>query len=236
MSPITSSLAHWSLGGGLTLGQVAVSDPRLAFALLPQSPTGGDVSLSDVLSAAADQCGGCPLPWRILPICSSFLSASSCAPPAGAGITEGTCKVEASSDAILRDLWIRKITYTVRRPLAFANSIFKAQSDHSNKLNPNIDFTFRVQSTFGDFVFTADPTPIETIEDVFECVCPIGFVIPALAVIKAEFFLRRDLAPDEIPTEVCIVLHGVQLARRYNVELALAVTTLAARGVDCGGC
>jgi hypothetical protein len=221
--PKGQGLSDWILpGGDITLGQVARSDPRLAAALLPPQVQGEGVGVGGHnpldLITLADTCPA--FIWRPLNICATFTTTE---PKTIKGQVEGI---------ITRDLWIRKVVYTVRRPNAFAGSIFKAQSDHFNKLNPNVDFTLIVRSYF-DYVISPDPTPLENIEMVFECVCPIGFVIGCAATIEADFTLRRALAADEIPYEVCITLHAITLPRRYDIGLQVAVAALAAQGVCC---
>jgi hypothetical protein len=217
---------NFILPGGVTLGQVAAHDPRLAAALLPPPSPRRDVGVGmhdgfadiDALALFADTCPAFML--KSVPICASFTSTEPKTIPAQFG------------SLITRDLWVRKITYTVRRPNAFAGSIFKAQSDVNNRLNPNVDFRLTVKS-FTDYVIASEPTPLETIELVFECVCPIGFVLGCAATIEADFTLRRALAADEIPYEVCIVIWAITLPRRYDISLEIAIAALAARGIGC---
>jgi len=214
--------------GNLTLGQVAAANPRLAAALLPPMPErqqdrglgshGVSIdSLAD-LALLQDPCPAFTL--KAIPVCATFTSTEPKTIPAQFGTL------------ITRDLWIRKITYTVRRPNAFAGSIFKAQSDVFNAQNPNVDFTLTVKS-FTDFVIASEPTPLETLELVFECVCPIGFVLGCAASIAANFTLRRALAADEVPYEVCIVFWAITLPRRFDISLEVAIAALTARGIDC---
>jgi hypothetical protein len=108
------------------------------------------------------------------------------------------------------DLWIQKITYTVQRPNAFAGSIFKAQSDEFNKLNPDIDFELIIRSII-PYVISTDFTPLENIPNVFECVCPAGLILTCAANVQARFQNIRTLAADENPTIVTISLHGRRL-------------------------
>jgi hypothetical protein len=224
----TGGLRDLVLPGGLTLGQVAAVDPRLAAALLPQMPQRRDefgvgshsIESLDQLALLQDPCPAFML--KAIPICGTFTSTEPKTIPAQFGTL------------ITRDLWIRKITYTVRRPNAFAGSIFKAQSDVNNALNPNVDFTLTVKS-FTDYAIVSTPTPLETLDLVFECVCPIGFVLGCAATIQADFTLRRALAADEVPYEVCIVFWAITLPRSYNISLEVAIAALAARGIDCCG-
>jgi hypothetical protein len=107
-------------------------------------------------------------------------------------------------------MWVRSVTYTVKRPNAFAGNIFKAQSDYFNSLNPNIDFQLTIKS-YCQYVIAPDFTPLENIEQVFECVCPAGFVLGCSTNILAEFVNTRDFANDEIPTIVAVTLHAMRL-------------------------
>ncbi|SRR6266542_601380 len=219
-----SELRSLRLPGGVTFGEVALADPKLAYALVgPKVPELQNLGvgalvprLSPVLTIP-----DCPWAWEIINLCASFVSG-----------TAGKTISAQLAGVISRDLWVRKITYTVRRPNAFAGSIFKAQSDHFNKLNPNVDFTLIVKS-YWNYVISADPTPLENIEMVFECVCPVGFVLGCASTISATFTLLRALAADEIPYNVCISLHAVSLPRRYDCSLDEALVALAAREIDC---
>ncbi len=180
------------------LGQVAACDPRLANAIIRP----------DLLGWGEPSCGW---GWEIVNINGEFTS--------GAANTQ--IPFQALQGIVEVDLWIRKVTYTVRRPNAFANNIFKAQSDYYNRLNPNIDFTMVVKS-YCRYVISPDPTPLENIEQVFECVCPVGFVLGCSTQISGNFTNLRAFSdgtnntPDEIPTNVVITLHGVRLPTRYD--------------------
>lgn len=184
-----STLAKPAFGGPQFLGQIAAYDPRLAYTLL-QVP--GLIRAGGFIDT-----GG----WEIINLVGRFES--------GAANTQVQAKLQGIVEA---DLWVRRVTYTVRRPRAFAGNIFKAQSDYFNKLNPNIDFTLIVNSYCRYFI-SPEPTPLENIETVFECVCPAGLVLRCAASMVATFTIRRDLAPDEIPTEAIISLHCTRLPR-----------------------
>jgi hypothetical protein len=226
IQPPPAQLGDWVLPGpgNVTLGQVALADPRLAAALLPPEKGSGGLSghgQGGILPGGGFGIDACPaFVWKLIDICADFTT------------TEPKTISAQVTSVITRDLWVRKITYTVRRPNAFAGSIFKAQSDHFNKLNPNVDFTLTIHSYF-DYVITADPTPLENIEMVFECVCPIGFVIGCALSIEATYTLLRALAADEVPYNVCITLHTITLPRSYNVAFDVALAALASRGVCC---
>lgn len=182
--PIERSL--WR--GPQWLGEIAPIDPRLAYTLLRVPGLVGP-------NGCLNEAGG----WEIINLVGRFESGA-------AGTT-----VEAKLQNFLNtDLWIRRVTYTVRRPNAFSGNILKAQSDYFNKLNPNIDFTLLIDS-YCRILVSPGPTPLENIETVFECICPAGIVLRCSAGLLATFTLNRNLAPDEIPTEAIISLHGTVL-------------------------
>jgi hypothetical protein len=128
------------------------------------------------------------------------------------------------------DLWVRKVTYTVRRPLAYAGNILKAQSDYFNALNPNINFTLTINS-FCRYLISPQQTPLENIGIAFECVCPVGLVLRSSASIQSQFTLLRALDTDngEIPMDAVITLHATRLPLglygQYGREQALALLT-----------
>lgn len=127
---------------------------------------------------------------------------------------------------VTSDMWIRKVTYTVRRPNAFAGNVFKAQSDYYNAKNPNIDFQLIVNSYFR-YMISPEFSPLENIETAFECVCPVGLVLRCSASLDASFVNLRAFAEDENPTEAIITLHGTRLPMEYygncNSEQARAM-------------
>lgn len=115
------------------------------------------------------------------------------------------------------DFFVSDIRSTVRRPNAFAGSVFKAQSDLANAANSGIDVILRTQggTPGAQFVINGSFMPLELIAP------PIGgatssplvcdWVLPHMQTIKAEFILTRTLASDEIPTEVTIAFSGSRL-------------------------
>ena len=222
--PSAGRLGDWVLPGGVTLGQVARADPRLAYSLLPPEPPKQGVGVGGhgglIIPGYND---GCPaFILKSIPICASFT-----------GTAPTTISAQPASGFVLtNDIWVRKLTYTVRRPNAFAGSIFKAQSDVNNALNPNVDFELIVRS-YADYAIASSPTPLETLQLVFECVCPVGFVVSCATTFEASFTLRRALAADEVPYEVCIVIWGITIPRRYDVAIETALAALVARGIDC---
>lgn len=206
------------------LGEVARIDPRLAVSLLGGIDDHGQVIRPDLLGWGDPTCGW---GWEIINIAGQF--------------NEGTADqhVRGQITGIVEaDLWVRRVTYTVKRPSAFSGSIFKAQSDYFNRLNPNIDFTLQINSHC-KYLISPDPTPIENIEQTFECVCPVGFVLGCSANIQAEFVNTRtflcgqetEADNGECPTIVVITLHAVRLPTRYD-SCAIKTAVNALHSID----
>lgn len=215
------------------LGEIAQIDPRLAYSLV-----GGPAALEkskesqlgvgsqgiirpDLLGWGKASCGW---GWEIINLSAQFedTAANQVIPAKQSGIVE-------------QDLWIREVKYTVARPNAFQGNILKGESDHYNKLNPNIKFSLIVNS-WCRYLISPDFTPLENIEQVFECVCPIGFVLSCNSQMTAQFTNCRALfdtseTNSEIPTEVTISFHAIRLPTRYD---ACAVDAAAAALVEMG--
>lgn len=190
------------------LGTLAQCDPRLAASIIRP----------DLIGWGEPACGW---GWEIIKLSAEFSSTAA----------DQHIDYNLQNGVITSDLWVRKVTYTVRRPSAFAGSIFKAQSDYFNMLNPNIDFTMTVKS-FCRYVISPTETPLETISNHFECVCPVGFVLGCNASISGQFINKRALASDETDTEAVIVLHCVRLPTRYeSCSLKTARDLLEGMGV-----
>lgn len=189
----------------LWLGDVAIADPVLAWTLL-QSGSCKDGYVT----------GG----WEIINIAGSFQGGNAGATVNGAypGIVEA-------------DLWVRKVTYTVRRPNAFAGNVMKAQSDYYNSLNPNIDFSLTINS-YCQYLIATEPTPLENIAMAFEMTAPAGIVLQCSARVSAIYTLRRNLAAGENPTEAVISLHTTRLPRNVygSCQREQAIQTLIAMG------
>lgn len=171
------------------IGQCAKSDPQLAWALLQAASQPGGLVDS----------GG----WEILNLEGTFVTGEQ-------GET-----IDAVMQGIVEaDLWLRAVTYTVRRPNAYAGNILKAQSDVENAKNPNVDVSLLV-SSFCQFLITgqASNTPLENLPSVFSCACPAGLVLRATARITSQLFLKRDLDDEvgEVPYNVVISLHTTRL-------------------------
>lgn len=221
--PSTPKLLGPDMSRSGWLGEVARHDPRLAVALLGGVSADAEFIRPDLLGWGDPTCGW---GWEILKLTGTFET--------GAANTE----VEGQLDGIVEaDLWVRKVVYTVKRPNAFANSIFKAQSDFFNAKNPNIDFTLTIKSHCR-YLISPDPTPLENIENTFECVCPVGFVLGCSAQIRATFVNTREfvgtsgqVVVGEIPTIAVITMHCVRLPTRYDsCALDTAVKALVSAG------
>lgn len=190
-----------ALGSGLPIhiGMIGECNPQLALTLLDSGRApGGWVDT-----------GG----WEIINVKGVFndVTANQGVP----GIFQGLVEI---------DFWVQKVSYTVRRPNAFAGSIFKAQSDVYNALNPNIDFQLIIKN-YCEYVISPDPTPLENIVMAF---CnPTGLILRCSAGISANFTNKRALAADESPTEAIITLHGMRLPRdmysRCQADAARAI-------------
>lgn len=176
--------------GNLGICDIACQDPALAYALLQPIIHGERVGVYNGL--------------EIVNLIGEFTS----------GTADQTIPARQSG-VISGDFWLRKVTYTVRRPNAFAGSILKAQSDHFNKENPNVDFQLLINTGLGcKYVIASDPTPLENIEIAFEC-CPVQIVLGCSASFAASFTLNRALASDEVPYEVVISLYGMVIPGIY---------------------
>lgn len=194
-----------ALGHPEWLQDTAYFDPRLAWLLL---------------SCGRGNCIA-PSGWEILNLLGRWDS--------GAANTA----VEAHlSDRLDTDLWVRRVTYTVRRPNFAEGSIFKGQSDYYNQKNPNITFEMQIKS-FCNYFIAQDPTPLENICASFECVCPAGLVLRCNSQIRVRYVNLRDFTETEIPTEAIISLHGVTLPPNMysSCDVPTAIANLQNAGV-----
>src|SRR5262245_58586206 len=178
------------------LGEIAMQDWRLAGALLAAAKAGAGYRLQNGMLLDTIGARG----WQIINVKATF--SSTAADKTVEGQTLGIVETE---------LWVRRVTYTVRRPRYAQGSIWKAQSDYFNKLNPNIDVNPFIIHSFCNYIIADSATPLENIEAVFECVCPAGLVLGCSANIEAFFTILRELQSDEVPTDVVISLHGTRL-------------------------
>lgn len=174
------------------LGTVAHCDPRLAAAIIRP----------DALGVGEPACGW---GWEIITLAGQFSGTAA----------DQHISYNLQNGIVSQDLWVRKVTYTVRRPSFATGSLWKAQSDYFNMLNPNIDFIMEVKS-FCNYLISPTETPLETISNHFECVCPVGFVLGCNANISGQFINKRTLGDDETDTEAVIVMHCVRLPTPYR--------------------
>lgn len=184
-------------GGARWLGEIALQDWRLAGTLLKASKMQGSqygLGHGQIITAATA--------WTIYNLKARWES------------TTADKQVKAQiTGTVETDTWIRRVTYTVRRPNFAAGSIWKAQSDYFNRLNPNIDVEQFLVKGFCNYFISPEATPLENIEAVFECVCPAGLVLTCDASIMAFFRNLRAFTSDEVPVEVIISLHGTRLPK-----------------------
>lgn len=180
------------LPGRLGLGEVAQVDPRLANAIIRP----------DLLGWGEPSCGW---GWEILNLTGSFT----------AGAAGQNIEFQQQRGPTETDLWIRTVTYSVQRPNAFPGNIFKGQADYYNSLQPDINFTL-VVSSYCKYVISPTMTPLQSISQQFECVCPVGFVIGCSGQLSGQFTNLREFTEGENPTIVTITLHAVRLPTRYD--------------------
>lgn len=176
--------------GDLGICDIACQDPNLAYALLQPIIHGERVGAYNGL--------------EIINLVGEFTSG------------EANQTISARQIGVIGgDFWLRKITYTVRRPNFATGNIFKGQSDHYNAENPNVDFDFLINNGLGCKYTIADgPTPLENLPIAFEC-CPVQIVLGCAASFVARFTLNRALAAQEIPYQVIISLHGMLIPGMY---------------------
>jgi hypothetical protein len=171
----------------LWLGDVAACDAKLAWTLreMGRAP-GGYIDT-----------GG----WELIPISASWTAG-----------TVNTTQDGSTQGIVEAELWVREVTYTVRRPEAFSGNVLKSLSDVMNSLQPNIDFTLNIKS-YCNYLIATQPVPLETIRSVFSTCCPAGLVLRCGSQIEATFTNRRAFSDAELPVDVAVVLHAIRLPR-----------------------
>jgi len=179
------------------LGDVACYDAKLAYTALQGGlAEGGYVT---------DTSG-----WEVLTLKATWGGPANTADiPSNTGV-KGQLEPPGIVEA---DLWVRKVTYTVRRPVAFPlGGALRAQSDFFNMLNPNIDATLQINSFCRYFISPA-PTPLELIPEAFSYVSPAGLVLRCSASIEANFANTRTFLALAGETEVnaSITFHCLRL-------------------------
>lgn len=204
------------------LGEIALHNPHLAWTLLQAAREQKGYRLAG--GYVVTETGG----WEMISIKGRFdaLTADQ----------HITARLLGTIEA---DIWVRRVTYTVRRPNFAAGSPFKGFFDYFNRLNPNIDFELIVQS-FCPYLISPEPTPLENIENVFECVCPAGLILKCSATFEAFFTNLRALSSDENPTEAIVTFSGTRLPKGLygGCDWSTLVADLVAAGAmtEAGGC
>jgi hypothetical protein len=208
------------------LGDIAAHDPRLAYTLLKSGQVSGGSSYlgGGMTPGGYVDTGG----WEILNL-RAFWS-----DPAPLQVVQGKLL-----GIVETDLWVRRVTYTVRRPDAFLNNILKAQSDYYNSLNPNIDINELLINSYNRYVISPSDTPLENISTVFEAVAPAGLVLRSTTNVVSSFTNRRAFT--EIPAgsylDAVISFHATRLPSGFygSVDPAAAIALLAEMGYLPGG-
>lgn len=205
-----------------TIGELAVFDPRLAYTLA--SCADGDCDTSRVYLPTDSEwaTGG----WEIINLKGTFTSGAA-----------GTSVQAQMFGIVAADLWVRRVTYTVKLPNV-AGNLLSPQYAYYNRLNPNIDFTLLINS-YCRYTISPELTPLENIETVFECVCPAGIVLGATSNMSASLQLTRTYSDGtngsiaEVPLSVVISFHATRLPNKvYNtVDDARAMKYLRDRGL-----
>lgn len=164
----------------MRLGEIALVDPKLAFTLLKA----GRVSDAGYVSI-----GG----WEIFDVKATFgdENADPANPPTET-IPPNTLAKSKLVQAIKADFWVQKVTYTVRRPFAFSDNIFKPSSDYFNAQNPNINFQLIINS-YARYAISDDFMPLENISMAFEATAPAGIIMRYSASVQANFINTRPL-------------------------------------------
>lgn len=128
------------------------------------------------------------------------------------------------SEPMGEDFFINDIRSTINRPLAFAGSIFKAQSDVFNSQNSGLTVRLSVTggTPGGHYVIQDDFTPLELVappatSPTSPLVC--NFMLGNMQTIKGEFTWNRTLADDENPTRVTIIFKGWRLGCQMYLGL-----------------
>ena len=187
LAPVAKKPLTTTKGRILTIGEIIPYDVQLAAALAQLGSVGecGTVSIT----------GG----WETLSVEATWND-----------VAADQMIVGQSKGIVETDLWVRGLKYTVQRPEAFAGSIFKAQSDYFNVLNPNIDLQLIINS-YCRYLISPDFAPLENLTERFECDCPAGLVFSCGGSIQANFTNLRALAADEVPTRAVITFSAIRL-------------------------
>lgn len=164
----------------MTLGEIAFADPKLAYTLM----NAGKISLGGYVDT-----GG----WEIVNVGATFGTKNfDYLVPPFETIPPGTIIKGQLFGTVEADIWVRKVTYTVRRPLAYGGNIFKSQSDYYNSQNPNIDFQLTINS-YSRYVISSDFMPLENISMAFDAAAPAGLVLRFSSNVQTQLINRRPL-------------------------------------------
>jgi len=135
----------------------------------------------------------------------------------GAADTPGQAYLDQS---ISDDFWVHELIYQVRRPNAFAGSMWKAEIDVAYALNPYVDVTLNIQGGYArcEWMLNGVRTPIENIarpassgQASSKLAWPFGWVMTFTQTVRGDFLLARALGPDEGTLEVILSFHGLRL-------------------------
>lgn len=194
-----------------SIADIAQADPQLCVAMLGGCGPEGLLYAENADSGWGKLSSGWR--WQIVRIRGCFDSGAACQTiPA---------QFQNMCDS---DLLIYQATYIIERPNWAPGSLWQGQGNWFNSLNPHIDFTLLVRNRC---YIAAEPTPIALLPVVFTCQCPVGFVLGCGICVEATFTNKRPLlcndplstdpcCPGEVPTEVIIALHTIQLPCRYE--------------------
>lgn len=176
-----------------TLGEIAARDVRLAHALIQS----GRVNCQPGPGFGVIEERG----WQMINLIGRWESGAA-DPQVEARLVENICA----------DLWVCDVRTTVRRPLFAAGSLWKAQSDFYNSLNPGIDFTLVTKNNCYDLAISPDPTPFENVRGIFRSSCPFGIVLTCGATFDGLFTYTRSLTEAGVlPMEAIVTFSGIRL-------------------------
>lgn len=119
---------------------------------------------------------------------------------------------------IAEDFFITDLVSEVERPSAFAGSIFKAQSDVNNAMNPGIHAKFQVTGgpAGSKYLINENYAPLQLVAPNVNSgrkspLCSQNFVLQYAQSLKGSIVLRRTYTQDELPTLVTVAMVGWSL-------------------------
>ena len=128
--------------------------------------------------------------------------------------------VSAQFDSpVTEDFWVYKTEFQVQQPEAFPGSIFRAQQQYYNALNPNIMASFTVSGGVGlPWLFSSAPLPVEALASPMtgpggegRYGCCSNFVMFFPQTLKGTFWFSRQYDVAEVPTVLTITFAGLTL-------------------------